>query len=65
MSPTYNIDDEREAAIVAWRLRCLEAAGLEPLDASALAVRRDIDRVDVENLLRAGASSAQVRGICL
>lgn len=65
MSHTYNIDDEREAAIVAWRLRCLEAAGMEPLDASVLAMRRDIDRVEVERALKAGASSAQARGIFL
>lgn len=65
MSAIYNIDDEREAAIVAWRLTCLEAAGMEPLDASALAVRRDVDRVDVERLLDAGASSEQALGILL
>lgn len=63
MSGTYNIDDEREARIVAWRLRCLEAAGMEPLDASVVALRRDVDRVDVERMLEAGASSAQARAI--
>jgi hypothetical protein len=64
-APTYNMADEREAAIVRWRLRCFEGAGVEPLGASALALRRDIDRADVERLLQGGASSAEVCAIFL
>lgn len=54
-------DSERDGAIIAWRWRCFEDAGMATLDASALAVRRDVDRVTVETYLAQGATSAQVR----
>lgn len=64
-TPTYNLDNERDAKIVAWRLSCLERAGLPLLDASAIALRRDIDREHVERMLGAGATPTQVRAIVL
>jgi hypothetical protein len=63
--PVYNVDDEREAAIVRWRLDCFERAGMESLAATALAVRRDVDRVSVERMLSAGASASQITAIVL
>jgi len=61
--PVYNLDDPREADIVAWRVACFERAGLTNLDACVLAVRRDVDRQRVEDILAAGATSALVREI--
>lgn len=63
-APTfYNVHEPRESAIVVWRARCFEEAGLGYDDAWALAKRRDVDRADVERVLRAGASSAEARAI--
>jgi hypothetical protein len=51
---------EHDAKIVGWRAECFEGAGLTPLQAQALAVRRDVDRVVVENMLKAGRTGAQI-----
>lgn len=63
--PTYNLNDERESKIVGWRWECFENAGMTNLDAGVLAVRRDVDREQVERMLREGATSTQVRDIVL
>lgn len=49
--------------IVRWRLDSFERLGFGVLEASALSVRRDIDREDVERMLKGGASHAQVMSI--
>ena len=59
----YNLESEKDAKIVAWRVRCFERAGMTDLDATILALRRNVDRVDVERALKGGASSSQVRDI--
>lgn len=59
----YSMDEEREAKIIAWRATCFERAGLTPFDSTVLALRRDVDRAEVERLADAGASSAQVLAI--
>lgn len=64
-APLYNVDEPREAQIVDWRVRCFERAGFTPLDAGALAVRRDVDRADAEALLAAGATPEQATRILL
>lgn len=51
---------EYDPKIVVWRAECFERAGLSSLQAQALAVRRDIDRVVVENMLKAGRTPAQI-----
>lgn len=51
---------EHDAKIVVWRAECFERAGLSSLHAQALAVCRDVDRVVVENMLKAGRTSAQI-----
>jgi hypothetical protein len=64
-STARTYDAEHDAAIIAWRVECFERLGLEPLHVGALAVRRDIDRTDVEQLVDAGATSAQVGALLL
>lgn len=49
--------------LVAWRLDSFERLGFDALEASALAVRRDIDREHVQRMLNGGASHAQVMAI--
>jgi hypothetical protein len=61
----YNVDEPREATIVAWRLECFELTGIDSLTASSLAVRKDADRSDVERAFKAGASSSELRDIFL
>lgn len=51
---------EHDAKIVDWRSECFTAAGLSALQAHTLAVRRDVDRVVVENMLKAGRTPRQV-----
>ena len=64
-APTYNVDEPREAKLVAWRLECFERAGVDALTASSLAVRRDIDRERVTSMAEAGATGPQLRAILL
>ena len=64
-APTYNVEEERDAKLVAWRLECFTRAGVDELTASSLAVRRDIDRVRVERMTAAGATAAELRAILL
>jgi hypothetical protein len=61
----YNLDEPRDAKLVAWRLSCFEAAGIDELTASSLALHRDIDRVKVEAMVKDGATSADLRAILL
>lgn len=60
VTPTYNLDDAREARIVDWRVTCFEGLGFSPARAGALAMRRDVDRIEVERMAAAGASDEQV-----
>lgn len=46
--------------IVVWRVGCFECAGFDHGDAMILAVRRDVDRDEVERLLTKGATHGQV-----
>lgn len=43
-----------DAKIVAWRSECFERLGFGMGDAMTLALRRDVDRVVVENAIKAG-----------
>lgn len=61
--PLY--DAVHDHKIVAWRELCFIKKGLELVHASALAMRRDIDRVDVERLADEGATSARIAEILL
>lgn len=56
-------DPVADTKIVTWRLDSFERLGFDALEASALSVRRDIDREHVERMLKGGASHAQVMGI--
>lgn len=58
-------DPTSEIGIVQWRLQCFEADGFAPLGASALALRRDVDREMVGRMLAGGASHTQVLAILL
>lgn len=53
-------DAHHDAKLIDWRMLCFLRAGLEHLHASALAIRRDVDREEVERLLNGGATPAQV-----
>jgi hypothetical protein len=59
----YDPDDD--VKIIAWRVECFQKLGIEALHANALAVRRDIDLVDVVRLIKAGAPRHQVGAILL
>lgn len=61
----YNVEDSKEHRIVLWRLDCFERLGFSPTAAAALAVRRDIDRQKVQDMLLAGARPLQVAAILL
>lgn len=63
--PLYNVGDPKEAQIVGWRVDCFERLGFAHTAALALAMRRDVDRSQVENLVAKGAAHAQVMGILL
>ena len=60
-SRTY--DAERDKKIIDWRASCFVRRGFTKLEADALAIRRDVDRQYVEDLLDAGATHAEVRAI--
>jgi hypothetical protein len=61
--PLY--DTEHDEKIVDWRCDCFVDRGFLVIQATALAVRRDIDRVLVERLLDQGATHAEVMEIVL
>lgn len=61
----YDLSDPVQRKVVGWRVDCFERLGLGVIEASALAVRRDIDRSQVENMLTNGASVNQVLSIVL
>lgn len=61
--PLY--DPDADAKIVAWRLTSFEDLGFDALYASTLALRRDVDREQVERMIQAGATPDQVREIVL
>lgn len=58
-------DLKHDAEIVSWRNDCFRAAGFDHPDSMALAIRRDIERPEVERLLERGASHLQVALILL
>jgi hypothetical protein len=62
---SYNVAEERDAKIVDWRASCFEMLGLDELTSAALAVRRDIDRVQVERMVKAGATAEHLRAVLL
>lgn len=59
----YNPD--ADAKIIDWRLGCFMRLGFSKLDASALSVRRDIDRQRVQDLRDSGCGHAMVMDIVL
>lgn len=61
----YNVDETREAAIITWRADCFERYGFARYLATALAVRRDVDREYVATLIARGATPTQIAGIVL
>lgn len=61
--PTY--DYRVDAKIIGWRAECFEARGFGPAVAALLAMRRDVDRVQVERLLDQGATHRQVYDLVL
>lgn len=63
--PTYNLEDAKECDMVNWRAKCFLGAGLDIASATALAIRKDIDRVRVETMTAQGATGAQVCGALL
>ena len=62
---TYDVASPYDAKVIGWRAECFERAGLDALDATALAVRRDVDRERVLKLLAAGCSKDLVVEIML
>ena len=63
--PVYNLQEREGRKIVSWRLACFERLGFGPTAAVALAMRRDIDRHDVEVLLAKGARLDEIVAIFL
>lgn len=53
-------DLEHDAKIIDWRVESFLALGFDVLNAAVLAVRRDIDREEVERLIKAGGSPETV-----
>lgn len=64
-SPLYDITDPEEGRVVAWRMECFERAGFAQLEASALALRRDVDRAVVERMVEDGAPPELIAEIVL
>lgn len=56
--PTY--DPAVDTKVIDWRMDAFVARGFGLLKARCLAVRRDIDRAQVERMLDQGATHAQV-----
>ena len=63
--PLYNLDDPSQRAVVEWKLDCFERLGFAPTAATALALRRDIEREKVESLVAKGARLSEVVAILL
>jgi hypothetical protein len=59
----YNVKED--AKIVNWREHCFLKAGFTQFAARTLAIRRDIDRVEVERMVAAGAEHVRVMAIVL
>jgi hypothetical protein len=53
-------DADYDAKIIQWRAECFEKLGFATFSAHELAIRRDVDREQVERLLKAGARHAHV-----
>lgn len=62
---TYDLQDATQRKIVSWRLSCFERLGFGPTAAVALAIRRDVDREDVESMVGSGCPLDVVIGIVL
>ena len=58
-------DAVHDVKIVSWRTRVFARLGFSSFASTALATSRDVDRQDVEDLLRAGATHLQVAAILL
>lgn len=54
--PDRLYDLEHDAKIIDWRVQCFLELGFDVLYAGVLAVRRDVDREEVERLIAAGAN---------
>jgi len=52
-----------DAKIVKWRVECFEGLGFGMGQAMKLALRRDVDRADVERWVKNGASHEHVMAI--
>lgn len=63
--PLYDVNSPYDAQVIEWRAECFKRAGLESLDATALAMRRDVDRERVLKLLAAGCSHSCLLEILL
>jgi len=63
MTPLYHPDADEK--IVAWRTLSFLRLGFSTLDASALAIRKDIDREHVQRLVREGCSAGLILRIVL
>jgi hypothetical protein len=65
MDALYNVEEERDARIVEWRMHSFHLLGIDELTSSSLAVRRDIDRALVERMVIGGATTDELRAILL
>lgn len=64
-SPDARCYGEGDGKLVAWRVLCFLDLGFDELGATALAIRKDVDRDEVQRLVRAGAAPSQVEEIVL
>jgi len=62
---TYDLSDAEQRKIVGWKVDCFERLGFGVVEASAMAVRRDIERERVESMVRKGASLELILEIVL
>lgn len=63
--PDRLYDLEHDAKIIDWRVMCFLELGFDVLNAGVLAVRRDVDREEVERLINGGATPEQATEILL
>lgn len=63
--PLYELSDPEQRKIVGWKVDCFQRLGFGPTAASALAIRRDIGRGQVERMRTNGATCMQVVTILL
>lgn len=61
----YDVTERQDHGIVSWRVDCFQGRGFDHADALTMALRRDVDRGEVERLLDRGASHAEVVEIVL